>query len=426
MNASPILLLCYDRGRESVHRMTLFLVLLIINACGRPSSKVLIVSNENEFKSAIQKISAGDTLIIKNGTYYNWSVSVPVNGTPDSIITIRPEKEHGVLFSTSKTADKPMFKLSGGNFIFKGFVFKNISFRKSIVELNGTRNVRIANCQFMNITGDGRERRMLIVNGDAVNNIMDHCLFKNNDMVQTLTIRVSPGQVPRYTHIHHNIFKNLNLNAGGEGSETIQVAQTGNHNDFGELSLNTLVEYNHFENIRGDAETVSNKSNYNIYRHNSFINTNQFVLRAGHYCTVVNNTFSNSNGPAIRIYGSNHRIEKNIIKNPSGNGITMCYGMGSGIHAKTLRITTTDCIIKNNTIDHAGGYGIFLGEGKGADYSDHKNRARWNTGTIQNIPASGNIISFNSIINSIGKPIELAGSINNKIKDNRYMDQNQK
>src|SRR5690606_9400721 len=97
MNASPILLLCYDRGRESVHRMTLFLVLLIINACGRPSSKVLIVSNENEFKSAIQKISAGDTLIIKNGTYYNWSVSVPVNGTPDSIITIRPEKEHGVL-----------------------------------------------------------------------------------------------------------------------------------------------------------------------------------------------------------------------------------------------------------------------------------------------------------------------------------------
>src|SRR5690606_1559482 len=123
----------------------------------------------------------------------------------------------------------------------------------------------------------------------------------------------------------------------------LQVAQTGIQNDFGELKLNTLVENNHFENIRGDAETVSNKSNNNIYRHNIFINTNQFVLRSGHNCIVANNTFSGSNGPAIRIYGSGHRIEDNSIKNPAGNGITMCYGMGSGIHAKTLRIATTDC-----------------------------------------------------------------------------------
>jgi len=406
--------------KKSGNLVVVFLFLLIITACASPQSKVLIVSNENEFKSAIHKISAGDTLIIKNGTYFNWSVLAPLHGTPNNLITIRPEKKDGVIFSTSKTADKPIFKLSGSNFIFKGFVFKDIVFRKSIVELNGTRNARITNCQFQDITGDGRERRIFILNGASDSNEIDHCLFKNNDRVQTLTIRVSPGQVPRYTHIHHNIFKNLNLKAGGEGSETLQVAQTGNHNDFEELGLNTLVEYNHFENIRGDAETVSNKSNYNMYQHNTFINTNQFVLRGGHYCTVVNNTFSNSNGPAIRIYGSNHRIEKNIIKYPSGNGITICYGMGSGIHAKTLRITTTDCIVKNNIIDHAGGYGIFLGEGKGTDYSDHKNRALWNTGAIQNIPASGNIISSNSIINSTKKPIELAGSINNRIEDNRY------
>ncbi|MCK0134935.1 chondroitinase-B domain-containing protein [Arenibacter sp. S6351L] len=397
-----------------------FIILQIMYACVRPQSTVLVVSNENEFKAAIQKISAGDTLIIKNGVYLDWSVLVPNKGTPDSLITIRPQSEFGVSFSTSKTAAKPIFKLTGSNLIFKGFVFKDISFSKSIVELNGTQNVRFANCQFLNITGEGRERRMFILNGAADNNEIDHCLFKNNDMVQTLTLRVAPHEVPKNTHIHHNIFKNLNLNAGGEGSETLQISQTGSHNDFGEMKLNTLVENNHFENIRGDAETVSNKSNYNIYRHNTFINTNQFVLRAGHYCSVVNNTFSNSNGPAIRIYGSKHRIENNIIKNPSGNGITMCYGMGSGIYAKTLRITTTDCVVKNNTIENTGGYGIFLGEGKGTDYSNHLKRALWNTSAIQNIPASGNTISSNRIINSTGKPIELAGAINNIIKYNRY------
>src|SRR5690606_39075406 len=177
-------------------------------------------------------------------------------------------------FSASGILDKPIFRLTGSNLIFKGFVFKDISFNKSIMELSGIQNVRITNCQFHDIVGDGRERRMLILNGDADNNEIDHCLFTNNDRVQTLTLRVAPHKVPKNTHIHHNIFKNLNLKAGGEGSETLQVAQTGIQNDFGELKLNTLVENNHFENIRGDAETVSNKSNNNIYRHNIFINTN--------------------------------------------------------------------------------------------------------------------------------------------------------
>jgi hypothetical protein len=94
--------------------------------------------------------------------------------------------------------------------------------------------------------------------------------------------------------------------------------------------------------------------------------------------------------------------------------------MGYGIYAKTLRITTTDCVVKNNTIENTGGYGIFLGEGKGTDYSNHLKRALWNTSAIQNIPASGNTISSNRIINSTGKPIELAGAINNIIKYNRY------
>ena len=120
------------------------LILSIFYACVRPQSMIFVVSNENEFKAAIQRISAGDTLIIKNGVYLDWSVLVPNKGTPASLITIRPQTEFGVSFSTSKIADKPIFKLTGSNLIFKGFVFKDISFSKSIVELNGTQNVRFA------------------------------------------------------------------------------------------------------------------------------------------------------------------------------------------------------------------------------------------------------------------------------------------
>jgi hypothetical protein len=98
-----------------------------------------------------------------------------------------------------------------------------------------------------------------------------------------------------------------------------------------------------------------------------------------------------------------------MINNPSGNGITRCYGLGSGISANTHRITITDCIIQNNAIENTGAYGIFLGEGKGTDNSQHKNRARWNSGVQQNIPPIGILVTNNKIINCIELDIETAG-----------------
>ena len=94
--------------------------------------------------------------------------------------------------------------------------------------------------------------------------------------------------------------------------------------------------------------------------------------------------------------------------------------MGSGIKVRTHRITSTNSIVKNNLIEGAGEYGIFLGEGKGTDYSGHKNAKRWNTGVIQDIPPSGNSITSNKIVNSKNKPIEIAGAAKNVIVNNVY------
>lgn len=380
----------------------------------------IIVNNQNDFVLALEKVSPGDSIIIKNGVYVDWSVLINVSGTDKEKITIKPESPHGVVFTTSKIANSYFFRITGNNIVFQGLTFKNITFSNSILELYSTRNVRVTECQFISLSGDGRERRIFIINGNSDKNEIDNCLFDKNDQVQTLTLRVAPGEVPKNTFIHHNHFRDLNLKSGGEGSETLQIGQTGKHNTFDELILNTLVEDNLFENIRGDNETVSNKSNYNYFRRNTFINTNQFVLRGGHYCMVEENTFIASNGPAIRMYGSGHTIQNNIIKNPSGNGITMCYGLGSGIQAKTLRITTTDCVIKNNIIESAGGYGIFFGEGKGTDYSDHPKSDSWNSGLIQDIPPSGNIITHNRIFKSAQSPVGICGADQNTIVNNKY------
>ena len=399
--------------------LAVFIFALFINNCTTFNRSVL-VDDEDEFLSAMETISPGDTIFIKDGVYYDWSVLLDAQGTPNNKITIKPESENGVVFSTSKLSKTHTIKVTGKHLVFDGFIFKDILFDQSMFVLEASKHVQVTNCKFQKILGEGRERRMFIVHGNAQNNEIDNCTFENNDRVQTLTIRVGELGLPINTHIHHNTFLNLNLNAGGEGSETVQLSQTTRGYNYKELCLKNIVEYNHFENIRGDAETLSNKSNENIIRNNTFVNCNQLVLRGGHNCLVEDNKLVDSNGPAIRMYGSGHVIQNNSILNPSGNGITMCYGLGSGKEAQTHRITTTNCIVKNNIIDGAGEYGIYLGEGKGTDYTEHKNAKSWNTGLIQDIPPSGNSISSNRIINSKKKSIELAGAINNIIINNHY------
>jgi len=65
-------------------------------------------------------------------------------------------------FSTSKIADKPIFKLTGSNFIFKGFVFKDISFSKSIVNLMVRKKCAVYKCQFLKYSGEGREAVVIL------------------------------------------------------------------------------------------------------------------------------------------------------------------------------------------------------------------------------------------------------------------------
>jgi len=376
------------------------------------------VTSENEFAAATKKAVPGDEIVIKDGIYKDWSLDISLLGTNELPIKIKPESPYGVVFSASKILSKPILNISGSNLILEGFAFNDIVFEGFLFKLNGSNNVRISNCRFEKIQGYQSEKKMLRIEGNADGNRVDHCKFIENDNVQTITIRVEENSFPINTWIDHNEFRNLNMNKGGEGSETIQVSQTARNYSYEQFSLKTIVEDNHFENIRGDAETISNKSNQNIYRRNTFINCNQLVLRGGHDCLVEDNVLINSNGHGIRVYGSGHTIRNNTIRNPSENGIALCYGLGSGKEANTLRITATNNVIKGNTIETSGRHGIFLGEGKDTDYSDHKHRESWNTGFIQDIPPSGNYIAFNKIINTELIPIESSGAIENKIMDN--------
>ncbi len=383
------------------------------------AGSVYSISSLAEFKDAIAVSQPGDTIRIMNGEYTDWHVDVSAVGSVNDPIRIEPETMGGVEFTATGTIEESMFRFTGKYLVFSGFTFRNISFRDTLIRIWAADGIRITNCLFEKIKGYERHWRLLAVEREGKSNRIDHCVFRNNDEVQTITVRVSEEGSPRGTQIDHNRFENLNLNKGGEGTEVIQIAQSGRDYTYEQLEFRALVEHNSFENIRGDAETISNKSNRNIYRYNSFYNCREFVIRGGHHCIVEYNTFENSNGSGIRMYGSGHIIQHNTIKNPSLNGITLNYGLGSGIEAKTNRITTTDCVIYGNTVLKPGKHGVFLGNGKGTDYSDHKNRLKWNTGHIQDDPPRGNFIAHNQIHYAMEEAIKLSGAIENIIDHNK-------
>jgi parallel beta-helix repeat protein len=259
---------------------------------------------------------------------------------------------------------------------------------------------------------------MLLLMGEGADNEFAGNTFHDSENVLALSIRMQDDGIGRRSHIHHNVFKSLNINRGGEGTTTVQLASSGRL-DYEQLLMEAVVEQNYFENIMGDAETISNKSNANIIRKNTFINTKSLVIRQGHNVVVEDNVLVKTTGPAIRVHGSGHRVRGNRIQSPTGDGIALNYGMGSGLEAHTHRVTVTDSRFTDNIIRDAGANGIFLGYGKGTDHSGHRREKQWNTGVVQNIPPSGNVISGNTISGSELAAIEMAGATGNTIENNR-------
>jgi hypothetical protein len=377
-----------------------------------------LVATEVDFIASMTNARPGDEVVIKNGTYANWSVEIEADGNKDEPIVIRPETRGGVVFTSDGVLKKPMFTFTGSHIDFDGFTFRDIPLDAHLFTFLATRNVRFINNDLGNIQGAESIGRMVLLVGDGDDNVFANNTFHDCENVLALSVRMGDDGISKRSHIHHNVFRNLNMNRGGEGTTTVQLASSGRL-AYEKLLMQAVVEDNYFENIMGDAETISNKSNENTIRNNTFINTKSLVVRQGHNVIVEDNVLVNTTGPAIRVHGSGHIVRRNTIKNPSGDGIALNYGMGSGIEARTHRVTATDGHFTENIIENAGAHGIFLGYGKDTDYTGHKNENKWNTGALQHIPPSGNVIAGNTITGSKLAAIETAGATDNTIRDNR-------
>ncbi len=341
----------------------------------------------------------GDTIKISDGIYSDVTINVNASGTEDNPIIVKPSSVGGVII----TGDSHI-SISGKYVYLSGFHFKdaNAISNTDLISIKNSEGIRITDCFFEESSGNGAGGQIISISDNSVYNRIDHCTFYDIKSIGIGIYAVDDpnGKLSNVSHnkIDHNYFKKVravgDLYPGKtNGLECLQVG-TG-----GSFPLYTEVSYNLFEDCKGDgAEVISNKSSYNTYKFNTFLNnpSTTFCIRSGNNNTVYGNYFINMKD-GVRAYGNGNIIANNYFYEIRRNSIVLsaCDGVNYD--------TPKNFLIANNTIINPYYAGISIGV-KMDDGSD-------------SVPSDIRIVN-NHIVSEKGKAIIYEAGKNVTFKNN--------
>jgi poly(beta-D-mannuronate) lyase len=357
----------------------------------------------------------GDEIIIANGTYTDQALKFIGIGTEQEPIVMRAETPGGVLLNGTSYV-----QFDGSHLQVEGLLWYNGDdyLRKTnsrAVEFRGSVNghahyCRLTNCaiidynyQFLDTSDsdkDGNTEEYLWAHSKkwieifGTHNRVDHCYFYNKRTEASLIVvelrqdsdwlDEDPSrteETPQYEtirhRIDHNYFGDIQLGRPdrSDNNEAIRVG-TSTYSNF---NAEVVVENNFFYACDAEIETISNKSQNNIYRNNVLYRClGGIVMRHGDGALIANNIIlgdGRANNAGIRLNGQDHIVVGNYISGITGSG------MRAGFTMRNAGSITGD--------DSGGGY----------------EQARFNT------------IAYNTIIDC-NEPINLgsSGSSNNNFK----------
>jgi poly(beta-D-mannuronate) lyase len=364
--------------------------------------KVYKVATPEEFSKAADAILPGDEIVIANGNYSGWSVTLNANGTEAKPIIVRAESAGKVVFTGE--VRRAILKLTGSYIQLKGLKFEGCQLLKTkgeevvLIQMNAAKYCRLTNCVFTKNTVDAQFMPIVVISGNGEHNRVDNCRFSNNFNNQELQVKVTATEVSLYTLIDHNTFmdKDSVTWKGNNGGECVQVGQDpillGNRYSY------ATVRDNRFIHCNGEPEVISNKSSGNKYINNYFENCHgELVMRGGHECLIDSNTFAGGTG-GIRVNGTMHTITNNSFKDLP-IAIRLMYGMAKGKIDTGFYIAASDCVIKNNLIKNCS-TGILIGGSKNADWTGKFDTKRYPSRTMQDVAPFNNEVENNRISNT--------------------------
>lgn len=315
-----------------------------------------LVSSAAQITAALSSAGPGDTLIMTNGTWTNQQINFAGFGNSGSPITLRAQTPGQVLLNGNSTLDISGDWLVVDGLRFEGGALSNGS--NALVEFRGSNgqatNSRFTNSAIISYNPASVDDRYHWVELFGQNNRVDHNRFENqNHSGVTVVVRRDDASANLH-QIDSNHFVDRpepNNPSDANGFETIRVgtSNTSLSDSF------TTVENNLFERVDGEIEIISNKSGNNIYRYNTFRESEgTLTLRHGNDTLVEGNFFLGldlNNSGAIRVIGERQTIVNNYIANVddrAGGAISISAGVLNSALNQYFQVK--DAVIAHNTL----------------------------------------------------------------------------
>lgn len=280
--------------------------MLSLLAAAAANATTYNVSSIAALQSAVNGATAGDIIVLADGTYLNSTFSI---GT--SNITVRAATPGGVFLNGTNNITIP------GNFVtFSGFQFTSGSISGIVITVSGNNNTLTQ----LNFNGYSAQK---YINLQGQYDEVTYSNFQNKPTSAPAgnLIHIAPnGSVPNYAKIRYCSFQNMPGAGGDNGNECIRIAN-GAQSTF---LCRTVVEFCYFNNTGpGDSEAISVKSRENVLRYNTFTNNQDamMVFRNGNDNVAYGNFFIGAGG--IRVKEANNVFCYNNYFENSGVGGTM-------------------------------------------------------------------------------------------------------
>lgn len=292
------------------------------------------VSSASEISTAMISAAPGDTLIMTNGLWVDQLVVFRGTGTESEPIVLTVESPGQVIMTGTST-----LRISGSYLVADGLYVRNghsssgavVEFRSSTSELAS--HCRLTNSAIVdyNPSSIGSDYKWVSVYGSY--NRVDNCYFRGKEHSGTTLVvwfERTASPPAHYHRIDHNYFA-TRPDLGFNGGETIRIGTS----DYSMNDSYTTVEWNYFEKCDGEIEIISNKSCENIYRYNTFFESQgTLTLRHGNRCTVAGNFFLGndvSNTGGVRIIGEDHKVYNNYFQDLRGSGYRSAITLMNGV-----------------------------------------------------------------------------------------------
>ncbi len=297
--------------------LTMFALLL----SGQAIAKDWLVDTPKAYKKALKQVTAGDKIILANGTWRDFEIVFKGKGTKTQPLVLTAQTKGKVILSGQSN-----LRLAGEYLEVSGLVFKGgytpsnevIAFRRNKKEL--AYHSRVTEVVIDNYSNPDRFESDYWVSLYGRYNRFDHnhLVGKRNKGV-TLAVRLNTEESQQNHHqIDHNYFGPRPI-LGSNGGETLRIGTS----HYSLTDSFTVVENNYFDRCDGEVEIISVKSGKN---------------------KISNNTFFESRGTLTLRHGNGNLIEGNVFK---GNGVD---------HTGGIRVINRDQTIRNNYLEGLTGY----------------------------------------------------------------------